>query len=346
MDDDRRAARTYGDDEAVGEAFEQLPVCVGTVRGEDYVFVAANAAYRAFSADRPILGLPAREVFAEALSQQVFEILDLAYTSGVVQAGREWRIQLDRGAGLEDVYIDFTIGPVTGGDGAVSGLNILISEVTEQVRARLQAQRRAAEAERRYQAARDVVLELQRELLPAGVPVVPRLDIAASYLLADTDTVAGGDWFDAVTLPGGRVGLVVGDVVGHGVAASATMGQLRAVLSEQLAATGDVAAAVRAADSATDRIRGAKAATVCVALLDPSTGTFEYCTAGHPPPLVVRADGQTHYLPVTGTGPLGVGSGRGPGIVRTGRLERGDLVLLYSDGILERPGRELAGSTV
>ncbi|WP_410594255.1 SpoIIE family protein phosphatase [Amycolatopsis sp. lyj-23] len=345
MGNERRVAPPCGDGDAVGQAFEQLPISVGTVHGDDYVFVAANAAYRAFSADRPILGLPARDVFAEALSQQVFEILDRTYATGVAHSGREWRIQLDRGAGLEDIYIDFTISPLLGGDGGVQGLNILITEVTEQVRARLEAQERAAEAERRYEAARDVVLELQRELLPSGVPVVPGLELAASYLLAGTGTVAGGDWFEAIALPGGRVGLIVGDVVGHGVAASATMGQLRVLLAERLAATGDVLAAIEAGDAATDRLRGGRAATVCVAVVDPGTGAVEYCTAGHPPPLVVDGGDAARYLPPTGAGPLGVAPGRDRSVVGTAELAVGDLLLLYSDGILERPGRPLGEST-
>ena len=70
---------------------------------------------------------------------------------------------------------------------------------------------------------------LQAALLPAGVPILPRVAVGARYLLAEVDTAAGGDWYDAVVLSDGSVGLVVGDVVGHGIAASATMGQLRAV---------------------------------------------------------------------------------------------------------------------
>jgi serine phosphatase RsbU (regulator of sigma subunit) len=68
-----------------------------------------------------------------------------------------------------------------------------------------------------------VITTLQRELLPPGLPVWPGTQIAGSYLLVDADTAAGGDWFDAIPLSGGRVGLVVGDVVGYGVAASAVM---------------------------------------------------------------------------------------------------------------------------
>ncbi|MFC8047914.1 SpoIIE family protein phosphatase [Nocardia sp. NPDC057353] len=198
-------------------------------------------------------------------------------------------------------------------------------------------------AEQRFERARDVIDAMQRALLPRGVPVLPGLEIAASYLLADTETAAGGDWFDAVALPGGRVALVVGDVVGHGVQASAIMGQLRVLLWDRLSETGDMALALEAVDRLALRVRAARAATVCVVVLDFGTGELGYVTAGHPPPLIVPAAGQPRYLPPTGAGPLATN-----GAFHLGHdlIDPGDLVLLYTDGILERPGRELAGASV
>ena len=77
---------------------------------------------------------------------------------------------------------------------------------------------------------RAIVAELQEALLPTALPVLPRARIAARYLVAGQEQAAGGDWFDAIPLNGGAVALVVGDVIGHGLSASAAMGQLRAVL--------------------------------------------------------------------------------------------------------------------
>ncbi|ANZ40166.1 hypothetical protein BBK82_33175 [Lentzea guizhouensis] len=136
---------------------------------------------------------------------------------------------------------------------------------------------------------------------------------------------------------------MVGDVVGHGLAASATMGQLRVVLSERLAATGDLHAAIASADAAARRIAGAAAATTCVAVLDPETGVVEYAAAGHPPPLVVSGD-EARFLRSAGDQPLGVAE-LDPE-VQHATLRPGDLLLLYTDGILERPGRTHAESTV
>src|ERR1700677_4513534 len=150
--------------------------------------------------------------------------------------------------------------------------------------------------------------ELQQELLPKGLPVLPRARIAARYLVAAADQAAGGDWFDALPLAGGAVALVVGDVVGHGVAASAAMGQLRAVLRFVLAAQRDLTVALGQLDAFATFEPALHAATVCVAVLDPEGGALRYATCGPPPPLVVAPDGAARYLPTTGSGPLGTGS--------------------------------------
>lgn len=177
---------------------------------------------------------------------------------------------------------------------------------------------------------------MQRQLLPAGLPVLPCLGVSATYLLAD----AGGDWFDAVPAPGGRLALIVGDVVGHGVPALAAMGQLRAVLHDRLDETGDIPTAIAAADRTARRMPGARAATVCIVLLDPADGTLTWCSAGHPPPLIATAEA-ARFLPA-GQGPLATGAAYR---VRRDRLDPGEVLLLYSDGLIERPGRSPAAAT-
>ena len=181
--------------------------------------------------------------------------------------------------------------------------------------------------------------ELQEALLPTALPVLPRARIAARYLVAGQEQAAGGDWFDAIPLDGGCVALVVGDVVGHGVAASAAMGQLRAVLAELLAAEKDLEQVLQRADAFAARMPTLRAATLALAVLDPAAGTLRYTTCGHPPPLVIGADGTARYLAGTRTGPLGTGSA--PVLASSG-LGPGELVLLYSDGLIERPNRTLA----
>ena len=186
---------------------------------------------------------------------------------------------------------------------------------------------------------RGIVAEFQEALLPTALPVLPRARIAARYLVAGHEQEAGGDWFDAIPLAGGSVALVVGDVVGNGVAASAAMGQLRAVLAELLAAEPDLGYVLQRADAFAARMPAMRAATLALAVLDPAAGTLRYTTCGHPPPLVIRADGTAGYLEGTGTGPLGTGS---PPVLAASALAPGELVLLYSDGLVERPDRTLA----
>ena len=198
---------------------------------------------------------------------------------------------------------------------------------------------RAADAEYSNADGRGIVAELQGALLPTALPVLPRARIAARYLVAGQEQAAGGDWFDAIPLDGGAVALVVGDVVGHGLSASAAMGQLRAVLAELLAAEDDLGQVLRRTDAFAARMPSLRAATLVLVVLDPAAGTLRYTTCGHPPPLVIGVDGKARYLEGTGTGPLGTGS---PPVLARSTLAPGELVLLYSDGLVERPDRTIA----
>jgi len=197
----------------------------------------------------------------------------------------------------------------------------------------------AADAEAGNADGRGIVAELQEALLPTALPVLPRARIAARYLGAGQEQEAGGDWFDAIPLNGGAVALVVGDLVGHGLSASAAMGQLRAVLAELLAAEDDLGQVLRRTDAFAARMPSLRAATLVLVVLDPAAGTLRYTTCGHPPPLVIGVDGKARYLEGTGTGPLGTGS---LPVLASSTLAPGELVLLYSDGLVERPDRTIA----
>jgi serine phosphatase RsbU (regulator of sigma subunit) len=183
------------------------------------------------------------------------------------------------------------------------------------------------------------VAALQEALLPLTLPVLPRARIAARYLAAGPEQAAGGDWFDAVPLSDGRVSLVVGDMPGHGIAASAAMGQLRSVLDELLTAEPDLDGVLTRAEAFAAGRPALRAATLALAVLDPTDGTLRYTTCGHPPPLIISTDGTGRYLPGTRTGPLGTGSA--PDLA-TVTLQPGELVLLYSDGLIKRPNRTVA----
>src|ERR1700758_1414611 len=326
----------------VRRIFENVPAMLVGLEGPDHRFVAVNAAYRSFNPTGNPVGKLAREVFPELESQQIYQMFDRVYATGEPQTGSEWRLQADYdGSGIEERFFDFVVTPRSGEDGTVEGVQLLFDDVTARVRTRQAAEARMEELSERYQNVRDSATVMQQALLAPSVPIVAGADIAAEYLVAAEDTVAGGDWFDAIAL-GDRLVLIVGDVVGHGVAAAAVMSQLRTALRMQISAGHTIVEALEAVDRFHEHVPGSKSATLCVGSLDFATGEFQYCTAGHPPPLLVSADADSRYVEPSGAGPLGSGTGFP---VRTEILNIGDSILLYSDGLIERPGRPLVAST-
>jgi serine phosphatase RsbU (regulator of sigma subunit)/anti-sigma regulatory factor (Ser/Thr protein kinase)/anti-anti-sigma regulatory factor len=311
--------------------FEQLPMMVVGLRGTDHRYVAVNAAYRTYLDGRPdLLGRPVRAVLPETKGQRFLELLDRVYRTGEPESGREWRIQLMDGPnGDKESYLDFTVAPQREG-GEIVGLVVQVQDVTDRVLAR----RRVPEEQ-----GRESLIALQEALLPAGLPVLPGVDIAGRYLVAEAPDAGGGDWFDAVPLGDGRVALVVGDVVGHGTAAAAVMGQLRAVIADQFAGGADLDTVVQRARRYAERNPAARSATMCAVVLDPGTGALSYVTCGHPAPLMVTPEGRARFLPPTGGTPLGTG-GASPAVRAV--LAAEEVLVLYTDGLVERPGESMA----
>src|SRR5580704_12945072 len=341
-----------GEAGVVRDAFEQLPILLAALDGPDHRLAAMNAAYRAFTGRPDVMGVPYRDAFPGPAGQPLHDMLDRVYETGQPETRTEWRAQIglvlktpkspespESPGGLEEVYADFTVVPRRAADGTVNGLLVIATDVTDRVAEQRAARPQAADAEHSHPADRGMVAELQEALLPAALPVLPRARIAARYQAAGQEQSAGGDWFDAIPLADGSVALVVGDVVGHGVAASAAMGQLRAVLTELFAADADLGHVLDRADAFAARTPALRAATLALAVLDPAGGKLRYTTCGHPPPLVIGVDGAARYLEGTGTGPLGTGS---PPVLATSALAPGGLVLLYSDGLIERPDMTIA----
>ncbi|MFV8316383.1 SpoIIE family protein phosphatase [Mycobacterium sp. 23] len=327
-----------GDAEVIRSVFDALDVMACCWQGPELRLVAANAAFRYVAGRDDVIGCTVSEVFPELDGQLMNPVIERVYASGRTEIGREWRVHWEHPASnrVEERWLSFVVTPhPINREWVLAYAN----DVTDQVLERELAGRRAAEAQRRYEATRDVVDELQRALLPLELPVVPHIDIAARYLTASRDQAAGGDWFDALPLDDGRMALVVGDVVGHGVAASAAMGQLRAALELALTTTADLGSAIAQVDAFAAKKAPLRAATVGIVVIDPRTADMEFCLCGHPPPVVVGADGNTRFLHQSGSAPLGVGHHHA--VVRR-PLKAGDVVLLYSDGLIERPGRTMA----
>jgi anti-sigma regulatory factor (Ser/Thr protein kinase) len=186
-------------------------------------------------------------------------------------------------------------------------------------------------------------------MLPEHLPELDRFRIAARYDVGVDGNAAGGDFYDAFELTDGRLAMVLGDVAGHDVRAAAVMGQVRAAL-RALALTDPSPPSVLAG---LDRLVGSLGAesrneeifvTVVYGLLDPADGTITLASAGHPPPVLRRAGIQgdpptAELVKVPPGAPLGLGGRWQTGVVR---LEPGDAILMFSDGVVERRGQPLS----
>ena len=149
---------------------------------------------------------------------------------------------------------------------------------------------------RRYQTEHDLASTLQQALLPETLPNADGLELAVRYLPAADGMAAGGDFYDAVELPGGRLGIAVGDIVGHGPDAAAAMGQLRSALRAYALEGRPPARVLQLLSRYADGVAGARGATLVYAIVDPAAHEVRYASAGHPPPLLVDVEGETRFL--------------------------------------------------
>ncbi|HWT95788.1 MAG TPA: SpoIIE family protein phosphatase [Solirubrobacteraceae bacterium] len=193
----------------------------------------------------------------------------------------------------------------------------------------------AIERVRLFERQQKIAEELQRSLLPQSLPTIPGVAMAARYLPGGAGTRVGGDWYDTISLPGGRVGLVIGDVAGRGVSAAATMGQLRSALRAYILDGATPAQALERLNRFLLSLEWDSMATVCVLLLEPATGRLTFANAGHPPPMLLGADGVARSLKESLAVPLGaldvVGYEEGGAV-----LDPGATLVLYTDGLVEQ----------
>lgn len=192
---------------------------------------------------------------------------------------------------------------------------------------------RAVAHARLYEEARQTTVTLQRNLLPETLPEIPRHTLAVRYLPGQEGAVVGGDFYDAFPLPGDRFAVLVGDVVGRGFGAATVMGQLRATLRAHVFATLDPVRALERVDAQIDDLGGVGFATVALMVGDVAGGDASIVLAGHPPPVVRHADGTCVRLQATAGVPIG--APLSPRSAHTLSLATGDLVLFYTDGLVE-----------
>ena len=150
-----------------------------------------------------------------------------------------------------------------------------------------------------------------------------------------------GDWYDLIDLPGGRVVLDVGDVVGHGLEAAAVMGMLRSVLSAAIRALERPAHALEVLGLYARSIEGALNTTAVKAMVDPDSRLIIYSNAGHPPPVLVHADGECELLDQAIDPPLGARPQHVPASQAGHSYTPGDTLVLYTDGLIERRGEDI-----
>ncbi|UXY31548.1 SpoIIE family protein phosphatase [Streptomyces sp. HUAS TT20] len=200
---------------------------------------------------------------------------------------------------------------------------------------------------RRYTREHGMAVTLQRSLLPRSLPEQSALEIAYRYLPAQAGV--GGDWFDVLPLSGTRVALVVGDVVGHGLHAAATMGRLRTAVhnftaldlppDELLGLLDELVARIDQDETPADGAAAVTGATCLYAIYDPVARSCTVARAGHPPPAVIRPDGDVDFPEVPAGPPLGLG-----GLpFETAELElaEGSRLVLYTDGLVEDRDRDI-----
>ncbi|WP_374116656.1 SpoIIE family protein phosphatase [Streptomyces gilvus] len=201
---------------------------------------------------------------------------------------------------------------------------------------------------RRYTREHTAAVTLQRSLLPQALSGGTALEVASAYLPADPTDGVGGDWFDVIPLSGARVGLVIGDVVGHGITAAAAMGRLRTAVQtladmelppdELLAHLDDLVLRLSAEKTdgggpAQGSMTAFLGATCLYAVYDPVTGRCTMARAGHPPPVVVAPDGRVSFPEPPAGPPLGLGAMAFEATEI--ELAENSLIGLYTDGLIE-----------
>jgi serine phosphatase RsbU (regulator of sigma subunit) len=290
-----------------------------------------------------------------ACTDDVVEVVDGAqYDTGqgpCLDAIRHQRPYLIRSMATERRWPQFTPAAVQAGIQASLSLPMTADEpvgartphafdqADEQVGQLLADQAAVALANlRTYAEEHRIAVALQRSLLPAGLPTVVGVELTARYLPASADIHVGGDWYDALALADGTVGLVIGDVAGHGAAAAAIMGQLRTAWRAYTLDGHPPAGIIERLHRLLATVEPEVLATCCCVVADPSSGLVRWASAGHLDPLMRAPDTTTAFLDGGRTVPLGVPLDGSGDPIPEGQvtLAPGSLLLLYTDGLVER----------
>ncbi|MCX5369565.1 SpoIIE family protein phosphatase [Streptomyces sp. NBC_00015] len=311
------------DELPVREVLDRVPALVALVHGPDHRLAYVNDAYAAAFGVRTC-GEPASEALPELRDLGLMPLLDQALRSGKPRTLKSRKAPDGRS-------YTFTCTPAAEDNGKGTVL-IFATDVTDHA----EAAERLRTSERRQ---RETAVTLQRSLLPQELEEPDDLRIAATYQPGGTEAAVGGDWYDVITLGGGRTALVIGDVMGRGVRAAAVMGQLRTAVRAYARLDLPPHEILQLLDGLAAEIDANQIATCVYAIHDPNEGRLVYASAGHLP-ILVRDDNGTVLRADEPTGPpLGTGgwmhaSGSIP-------LGPGSTAVLYTDGLVERRDEDL-----
>ncbi|RSS58689.1 PP2C family protein-serine/threonine phosphatase [Streptomyces sp. WAC01280] len=187
---------------------------------------------------------------------------------------------------------------------------------------------------------REVAVALQEAMLPSPSPVGHHR-AAVRYHPSISGLNVCGDWYDLVDLPGDRMAVAVGDVVGHGLAAACVMGQLRSALSAATLVADGPAQALDALGLYARSVEGAESTTAATAHIDWNTHTLTYSSAGHPPPALLDPDGGVTFLDQATDPPLGARPEHVPRPQATAAFTEGTTLVMYTDGLIERRAEDI-----
>ncbi|MGW0149759.1 ATP-binding SpoIIE family protein phosphatase [Streptomyces sp. NPDC003333] len=303
------------------EVLDRVPALVALVHGPEHRLAYVNDAYAAAFGAR-LTGEPPRAALPELAELGLLPLLDQ-----VLRSGRSRTLKSRKAT--DGRSYTFTCTPVAEGDG---GVLVFATDVTDHA----EAAERLRASERRQ---RETAVTLQRSLLPQELEEPDDLRIAATYHPGGTEAAVGGDWYDVITLGGGRTALVIGDVMGRGVRAAAVMGQLRTAVRAYARLDLPPHEVLQLLDGLAMEIDANQIATCVYAIHDPNEGRLVYASAGHLPILVRDEHGAVQRADEPTGPPLGTGGWmHASGSIA---LTPGSTAVLYTDGLVERRDKDL-----
>ncbi|MFF8997816.1 SpoIIE family protein phosphatase [Streptomyces achromogenes] len=306
------------------DVLDRVPALVALVHGPDHRIGYVNDAYTTAFGTRPT-GVPARDALPELAELGLLPLLDQ-----VLRSGRPRTLKSRKA--VDGRSYTFTCTPVTEDGDRDAGVLVFATDVTDHA----EAAERLRASERRQ---RETAVTLQRSLLPQELEQPDDLRIAATYQPGGTEAAVGGDWYDVITLGGGRTALVIGDVMGRGVRAAAVMGQLRTAVRAYARLDLPPHEVLQLLDGLAAEIDANQIATCVYAIHDPNEGRLLYASAGHLPILVRDENGVVSRADEPTGPPLGTGGWmHSSGCVALGP---GATAVLYTDGLVERRDADL-----